>query len=342
MHRISVPIHAILCHISPVRADRLLSILLQLQLHGRMTSRDLAKRLEVSERTIHRDMSALGTAGVPIVAERGARGGWTLMEGYRTNLTGLSESEVQALFVTKPSRLLADLHLEKASDAALVKLLTVLPTVNRRNAELARQRIHIDVSGWNRSNEQVPHLPKLQESVWHDRKLRMLYGEDCPSERVVDPLGLVAKGSIWYLVARIDGDIRSYRVSRIREATILEDCFTRPEKFDLAEFWETSSARFKERLPRFNVVIRATASVVEWLRRMIRFGAIDEVSADCVRMHFDAEEVAKTVLLGLGDQIEVLEPASLRESIVAAARTIVSREASSIAADRAPTALQTI
>src|SRR2546423_8068968 len=172
-----------------MRADRLLSILLQLQLHGRLTSADLAKRLEVSQRTIHRDMESLGSAGVPVVAERGVGGGWSLLEGYRTNLTGLTEAEVQSLFVTKPSRLLADLHLEKASDAALVKLLTVLPAVNRRNAELANQRIYIDVSGWNRSNEQVPHLPLLQQAVWRDRRVRMLYGDDgCAKERVVDPL----------------------------------------------------------------------------------------------------------------------------------------------------------
>ena len=297
-----------------MRADRLLSILLQLQFHGRLTSAALAKRLEVSERTIHRDMSSLSTAGVPIVAERGARGGWSLLEGYRANLTGLSEAEVQALFVTRPEKLLADLHL-------------VLPKLN---PQLARQRIYIDISGWNRSNEQVPHLPALQDAVWRDRKVRILYGDaECPSQRILDPLGLVAKGSIWYLVARIDGDVRSYRVSRVREATILDEAFARPENFDLAEFWDSSSVRFKERLPRFEVVIRASQPVVDWLRRMIRFGGIDEVSADRVRMHFDAEEVAKAVLLGVGDQIEVLEPDSLRQSIFVAARNIVSRNRSS-------------
>jgi len=308
-----------------MRADRLLSILLQLQLHGQLTSAELAKRLEVSERTIHRDMNSLGSAGVPIVAERGAGGGWSLMEGYRTNLTGLSESEVQALFVTKPARLLADLRLEKASDAALVKLLTVLPAVNRRNAELARQRIHIDVSGWNRSNEPVPHLPALQNAVWHDRRVRILYGDEHTAERVLDPLGLVAKGSVWYLVARIDDDVRTYRVSRVREVMLLDERFARPQDFDLEQFWDASSARFKERLPRYAVVIRAPREIHEWLRRMIRFGGIDEVDGERVTMHFDAKEVARAVLLGSADQIDVLEPAELREEIAAAARAIVGR-----------------
>jgi predicted DNA-binding transcriptional regulator YafY len=315
-----------------MRADRLLSILLQLQLHGRLTSRELAKRLEVSERTVHRDMGALGTAGVPVVAERGVGGGWSLMQGYRTNLTGLSDAEVQSLFVSKPSGLLADLNLAKASDAALVKLLTVLPAVNRRNAELARQRIHIDVSGWNRSSEQVPHLPLLQDAVWRDRRVRMLYGDDCASERIVDPLGLVAKGSVWYLAAQIDGTIRSYRVSRVHEATLLDEAFTRPEDFDLARFWEESSTRFKQRLPRYAVVIRTSAAVIPWMRNMLRFGGIDAIENENnghvrVAMHFDAEEVARAVLLGLGDQVEVVEPQSLRHSIVEAARGIVSRGA---------------
>ena len=233
-----------------MRADRLISILLLLQMHARLTARHLAKRLEVSERTIHRDMEALGTAGVPVVADRGVGGGWRLMEGYRANVSGLTETEVQALFVTRPSRLLADLHLDKASDGALVKLLSVLPAVNRHGAELARQRIHIDVAGWNRSRDPVPHLPALQHAVWSDRRLRMLYDRDgCATERLVDPLGLVAKGSVWYLVGRVasssvllpacgekvpegrmrgEGDVRSYRVSRIRDVAILVQSSARP------------------------------------------------------------------------------------------------------------------
>src|SRR5438128_12227933 len=217
----------ILCHISVIelhripvnpkrarssmRADRLLSVLLLLQVHRRLTARELAKRLEVSERTIHRDMEALSAAGFPVFAERGSGGGWMLVEGYRTNLTGLNAVEVQALFVTKPLRLLADLGLDKASDAALIKLSAALPSAHRPGAENARQRIHIDVTGWNRPDEAARFLPLLQEAVWQERRLRFTYqrGGGCDAvQRVADPLGLVAKGSIWYLVAAVDGDIR--------------------------------------------------------------------------------------------------------------------------------------
>ncbi len=294
-----------------MRADRLLSILLQLQMHGRLTTRDLAKRLEVNERTIHRDMTALGAAGVPVFAERGARGGWRLMDGYRANLTGLTDAELQALFVTRPEKLLADLHL-------------ILP---KKTPQLARERIYIDITGWNRSNDPVPHLPALQDAVWRDRKLRILYGDaGSPSERLLDPLGLVAKGSVWYLVARVGEDIRSYRVSRVREAKVLDEAFVRPQ-FDLEGFWKHSEATFKERLPRFEVVVRTSA--IHWLRTMMRYGGIDAIDGDVVRLHFDAAEVAKTVLLGLGDQVEILEPESLRDAVVESARNIVSRSKSS-------------
>jgi predicted DNA-binding transcriptional regulator YafY len=312
-----------------MRADRLLSILFQLQLHTKLTGRELAERLEVSERTIHRDMEALGNAGVPVVAERGTGGGWSLMEGYRTNLTGLSEPEVRALFVTRPARLLADLHLEEASDAALIKLLTVLPAVYRRNAELARQRILIDVTGWTRPSDRVLHLPLLQDAVWRERKVRITYGDKDPHVRLAGPLGLVAKGSIWYLVAEVDGDVRTYRVSRVQDVEILDEPFVRPEGFDLARFWEESAVRFKERLPRYEAVIRAEPSALPWIQAMIRFGGIDNVTEEAglarISMHFDTEEVARAVLLGFGDRVEVLAPPSLRDGILAAARALLSR-----------------
>jgi len=315
-----------------MRADRLISILLLLQMHARLTARTLAKRLEVSERTILRDMDALGAAGVPVVADRGAGGGWRLVDGYRANMSGLTESEVQSLFVTGPSRLLADLHLDKASDGALVKLLSVLPAVSRRGAELARQRIHIDVSGWSRSRDPVPHLPALQLAVWSDRRLRIMYdrGEGCASERLVDPLGLVAKGSVWYLVASIDGDIRSYRVSRIRDAAMLDETFVRNPDFDLAAFWERSAETFRERLPRFEAVIRARDESLPWIQSMTRFGGVDRIDDDSagwkrLAMHFDTAQVARTTLLGFGTTVEIIEPESLRQEVVAEARAVAER-----------------
>jgi len=296
-----------------MRADRLLSILLLLQMHARLTARQLAKRLEVSERTILRDMEALGIAGVPVIAERGVGGGWSLLDGYKTNISGLNDHEVQALFATRPSKLLADLRLDKASDAALVKLLSVLPAVNRRGAELAWQRIHIDVSGWNRSRDPVPHLPALQQAVMRDRRVRITYErDDCTSERTLDPLGLIAKGATWYLAGAIEADVRSYRVSRVRDVTILDETITRPPDFDLAAFWERSQESFRERLPRFPVVARVRPDAMPLFRAMIRYGAIDRVDGDVVTMHFDSEEVARIHLRGFADAVEVIEPSTMQ------------------------------
>jgi predicted DNA-binding transcriptional regulator YafY len=314
-----------------MRADRLLSILMLLQLRGRMTARQLAERLEVSERTIHRDMDALSTAGVPVLAERGSSGGWMLMEGYRTTLTGLNESEITALFLTKPSRLLADLKLDKASDAGLLKLLTVLPSMYRHDAEYARQRIHIDVTGWGQSEETAPFLRTLQEAVWQERKLYLTYqraGESAV-ERVVSPLGLVAKGSVWYLVAAGEGVPRSYRVSRVRDARLSDEPCVRPEGFDLAAYWEQSTLTFKANLPRYLVTLRVSPAIVTRIpyggifARVEHMGEPDQEGWVKVCMRFDAEFVACQYVLGFGPRVEVIEPESLREKIISMAAGVV-------------------
>jgi predicted DNA-binding transcriptional regulator YafY len=241
-----------------MRADRLISILLLLQIHRRLTSHELATRLEVSERTIHRDMEALSIAGIPVFSERGTGGGWSLVEGYRSNLTGLSEAEVQALFLSRPAGLLNDLGLDKASEAGMIKLQASLPLPHQREASVAQERIHIDLTGWNNTKEAVPMLPTLLEAVWHERKLVITYnrGECDAVERVLAPLGLVAKGSAWYLVAGIEDTIRSYRVSRVQSAEMLEERCERPAGFDLAAYWKQSAVEFKNQFPRYEVTIR--------------------------------------------------------------------------------------
>jgi predicted DNA-binding transcriptional regulator YafY len=315
-----------------MRADRLFSIVLLLQAHRLLTARELARRLEVSERTIHRDMEALSGAGIPVVAERGTGGGWSLLGQYRTNLTGLNEAEVQSLFVTKPARLLADLNLEKAAEGALLKLLAALPAIYRRGAEYARQRIHVDVTGWSSGDETVPLLGVLQEAVWQERKVRMTYGRgECgASERLVEPLGLVAKGSVWYLVAAVDRDVRSYRVSGVQAAELLDEPCARPPDFDLAAFWEQSAAKFRAHLGQYRMVARVRREIVPRLRYAGRFARVEqtgEPDADGwvkVALRFDVEEMACEYALSFGTQLEVLEPAALREKVRAAAEGVVA------------------
>lgn len=316
-----------------MRADRLLSVLLLLQVHRRLTARELAKRLEVSERTIHRDMEALSAAGFPVFAERGSGGGWMLVEGYKTNLTGLNKDEIQALFLTKPLRLLADLGLAKASDAAMLKLSAALPSAHRDNAEHARQRVHIDITGWNRSEEHVRLLPVLQQAVWQERKLKFTYERagGCDAvERLADPLGLVAKGTVWYLVAVVDGDIRSYRVSRVSSAELTGESCVRPKGFDLAEYWELSAVSFKAQLPRYQATVRAHPDVFPRMSFAGRFARIEHAEPPDsdgwirVAMRFDVEEMAMEYALSFGSKMEVLEPETLREKVINAAKSVLA------------------
>lgn len=314
-----------------MRADRLLSILLLLQVHRKLTAGDLARRLEVSERTIHRDMVALGMAGVPVTAMRGTGGGWGLLESYQTNLTGLNEAEIQALFLAKPSHLLADLGLERAGEAAFIKLLAALPAIGRRDAQDVRQRIYIDPSGWRRPDDDIACIPVLQDAIWRERRLVFTYGlGDGASERVADPLGLVAKGSVWYLLAAVAGQTRTYRVSRIRTARVSEEPFARPADFDLAAYWERSAAEFVAHLPRYEAVVRVAPGALERMRaggRYVRVEREEPPETDGwarVTLNCEEEHGACEFLLPFGDQVEAIEPPTLRERLVELATRVVA------------------
>ena len=309
-----------------MRADRLLSIVLLLQANHQMTSRDLATRLEVSERTIHRDMEALSGVGIPVTAERGSGGGWSLLGDYRTNLTGLTETEIQSLFLTKSTKLLSDLHLDKAADGALLKLLASLPSRFREGAERARQRIYIDVSGWSRREEAVPLLPVLQAALWTERKLVITYerGANCEAvERLVSPFGLVAKGSVWYLVGAVEGNVRTYRVSRISCAKVLDLVAPIPVDFNLAEYWEQSSSTFKSNAPKYLATFWVSPAVVLRLTFAGRFARVMETDETDVRgwkkvhVGFDVEEMACEYAVSFGPNMEVIEPVTLREKVIA-------------------------
>jgi predicted DNA-binding transcriptional regulator YafY len=222
--------------------------------------------------------------------------------------------------------------LEKAAEGALLKLLAALPSVYRRGAEYARQRIHVDVTGWQRSEEAVPLLHVLQEAVWQERKLSMTYGRGVcePRERLVDPLGLVAKGSVWYLVAAVEGEVRSYRVSGIHRAELTDERCVRPTDFDLASFWEQSTARFRTNLGRYQARLRVRPEIIPRMPYAGRFarieqtGRADEEGWVEVLLRVDAEELACEYALSFGTLLEVLEPQALREKVVEEARRVVA------------------
>jgi predicted DNA-binding transcriptional regulator YafY len=323
-----------------MRADRLISIVLLLQANGRMTAETLASRLEVSQRTILRDMDALSSAGVPVVAERGTGGGWRLIDGYETKLTGLTPAEIRSLFLARPPALLAELGLKEAADAAWLKLRAALPVGVREQAEFVRQRLLIDSRNWRDSAEQLTSLPVLLEALWSGERLKFLYekagGE--ASEREVDPLGLVARANRWYLVAAKGDERRTYRVSRISSAQILPDRASRPENFDLAAYWEASTNRFREHLPRYDATFLVTEHILPWVCYR-PWRVLEQTPAEDhryrVSLRFDAPEEARQFALGHGAELEVLEPQELREYVIATAQAVLAAHAGS-APTRAP------
>ena len=319
-----------------MRADRLISILLLLQAEGRLSARAIAERLEVSERTIDRDMEALSMAGVPVYAERGRLGGWALTDEYRTDLTGLTDPELRSVILATAPSVLADLGLGEAAERALAKLLAALPASRRREAQAARTYLHVDPAGWRRRDDAAPFLPTLEEALRAGRRVAMTYErafDESTVDREVDPLGLVAKGSAWYFVAAVGDQIRTYRASRIRDVRMLDVPVQRPAGFDLATWWAGSRAEYEAMLPTFRALVRVAPAALERARWGWRFGRIEEeLPADAdgwipCRLRFDTIEVALDAVVGLGPDAEVLEPDELRKRVDGVLRRLVARYA---------------
>ncbi|HEY4027196.1 MAG TPA: YafY family protein [Candidatus Dormibacteraeota bacterium] len=313
-----------------MRASRLVSILLLLQVHGRLPASALAERLEVSVRTIYRDLDALGEAGVPVCTQGGAGGGCWLVEGYRTRLTGLTAEEAQALFLAGVPGPAGELGLGIALATAQLKVLAALPEELRARAGRARGRFHLDAPRWFRPPAgELAQLGQIAAAVWEDRMLEVCHRREGrpPVTRTVEALGLVVKAGVWYLVARQPprDEPHVYRLSRILAATALAESFVRPAGFELTDFWSRWSRAFETSLPRVEVVARMAPHVVPRARAV----AVDVTTAEpepggWVRATLTMErlEWAEGAILGLGPGVEVLEPVELRERVAASARAI--------------------
>lgn len=324
-----------------MKADRLLSVLLLLQARGRATERELAEQLEVSQRTVHRDLEALSAARVPVVALRGSQGGWELEKGWRTQVPGLDEAELRALLMAQP-RAVGHPRLAAAAESALNKLMAALPGPMRAQAAAMRERLHVDATGWRETGEDLSMLAVVQDAVARERKLAFDYtkanGEKAP--RTVDPLGLVAKGLSWYLVARGANGVRTYRVSRMEAVTMLAGGFERPPRFDLAEFWRKSTAEFSQQRRRYAATLALTADAARKLRGWsvpteLTGSKHREDSDDwtTLRVEFEAEAEARFIVLGFGSRVEVVEPQELRQWVQAEARAMAGQKIAHSAKD---------
>jgi predicted DNA-binding transcriptional regulator YafY len=321
-----------------VRASRLVSILLLLQNRGRLTAPELARELEVSVRTVHRDVQALSEAGVPIATETGPHGGCFLVGGYRTRLTGLTEGEAAALFLHGAPTSMAELGLGTVLATAQLKVLAALPAELRDRATRVQERFHVDAPGWYRDPDDAPCLTTLAQALWDDRRVLMRYRRaDGEVERRLDPLGLVAKAGVWYLVAANRGQVRTYRAGRVTSATVLDEPAERPAGFDLAATWAAAAEEFQRALWRVRVVARISPGGLRRLRHAIEPGAAaaaaDSAGAPDVdgwrRVTIPAEayEHAALELRLLGPEIEVLEPPALRQRLADDAAATAARYA---------------
>jgi predicted DNA-binding transcriptional regulator YafY len=303
-----------------MRATRLVSLLLLLQTRGQLTAADIAEKLEVSIRTVHRDVESLAAAGVPVEAVRGPAGGYRLAGGYRTRLTGLTGDEAEALFAAGVAGPAAELGLGGELAAARLKLLAALPHELQERATRASRLFHLDTRGWFRAEDKVPHLPALSSAVWRGCRVRLRYREGGRVvQRTIDPLGLVLKGGAWYLVARRSAGMRVYRVSRVASVRALRDEFERPSDFELTSFWEQWSRSFEENLPRVEVTVRVNEDVRRFLPGEPR---IDPDGRTVVSFAHLGD--AYRELLRFGSQLEVVEPLALRERIAETGREVAA------------------
>ncbi|MEU7084551.1 helix-turn-helix transcriptional regulator [Streptomyces achromogenes] len=313
-----------------MRAARLIKMVLLLQSRPVMTAGELARELEVSERTVTRDAQALSEAGVPVYADRGRAGGYRLVGGYRTRLTGLARGEAEALFLSGVPGALREMGLADAASAARLKVSAALLPSLRDAPDTAAQRFHLDAPAWFREPETPALLPVLAEAVWDDARVLARYrrGQDTV-ERRLEPYGLVLKAGVWYLCARVDasGSFRTYRIDRFTAVDRLGERFERDPEFDLPGFWAEQAERFARSILRAEVVVRLSPEGVRRLPHAVdplaartalaQPGAPDPAGWVTVTLPVESEEVAHEQLTALGPEAEVLAPAALRERFAA-------------------------
>lgn len=317
-----------------MRADRLISLLLLLQTHGRLTATQLASLLEVSERTIYRDIDALGAAGVPVYGDPGPHGGFSLLDSYRTTLTGMTSEEIRALFMLSIPAPLIELGLSQELKTALLKLNAALPSHHQTEQEHIRQRFYLDTNWWEQPGEAPSHLHTIHQAVFQDRRLdiRHYLLSGVETQQRVNPYGLVAKAGAWYLVYHFHNQFRVRQVAEIRDAQAVGQSFERQSDFDLISYWHAWCADQQRRKISFTVTLRVVDHFAHHLMRIHPNQPVGNISESdfppcdgwhVLKLHFPSFEDARQRLLGYGRAVEVLEPLALRRSMQDYAEQIV-------------------
>ena len=295
-----------------------------------MTAKALAEELEVSRRTILRDINALSFSGIPVYSEGGHGGGIALIEEYRTTLTGLNKSEVQTLFLASNNHALRDVGLGDAAENLVLKLLAALPKTHHSTADHIRQRLMIDPTWWWHDNTTPPFWDNLQQAVYEDRLIEATYEnfDGNVAERVLAPYSLICKSSLWYLVAERDEELRTYRVTRFRSVRVLDQTFSRRTDFDLPTYWQEHVKNFDSTFGEYRCTLRIhpqRESFVKWLMpgRWQLINEADEEGWLTLSFIMDTDLLAKMLVFGLAGSVEVIEPPELKDSVLAQARAVV-------------------
>ena len=301
-----------------MRADRLVAVLLILQARGRVTASEVADELEISERTARRDLEALAMAGIPVYSQAGRGGGWSLLGGARTDLSGLTAAEARTLFLVAGPSASATPQVK----AALRKLVRALPEPFRADAEAAASAVVIDPKTWDQTQVPEPaHLEVLQHAVVDGRRIAIVYaGRSRPeSERMVDPLGLVSKASVWYLIANTEAGLRTFRVSRVRSVVVTEEPVVRPEGFDLEEHWSSVMAELDERRVPFRAFARVEPQAIPWLRTSfgsrLEVGERDEDGRVAIELRSWSAHTVAGELAAFARWVEVVGPPEVRDAL---------------------------
>ena len=316
-----------------MKSERLIKIIIKLQQGETVTTRRLADDLEVSERTIHRDMESLSLIGIPVYSERGKNGGWRLVDRWKQSLSYLTEKEIISLFLPTPEKIITELNLDISTKDLKQKLLLSVPERMRKSASTIWERIYIDTGTWRGSKNNKSELKFIQQAVMEERKIKIQYkkGNGEESTYVLNPLGLVAKGSTWYVVAiNHEGNYRNFKLSRIINICLQKEYFVRPDEFVLSNYWINSKKQFIKDLPEYEIEVKISRGIIErimFTSRFVRIKQIDNKQSNSdwinAKLSFPTREEAINFVLGFGNQMKLVAPAELRDELIIRAKQVI-------------------
>lgn len=309
-----------------MKADRLISILMLLQLHKQLTASDLAKRLEVSVRTIYRDIESLSSLGIPIFTDRGTNGGIRLLGDYKTSLSGINKNEIYSLFLPSGDKILEDLGIEKLKGSTILKILGDSSIDQIKEVENIQNYIYIDMNTWNKNpvNINKDILFILQKGIWNSNILKIIYRKINETKEVIlKPFGLVCKRGTWYVIGENNDIIKTYKVSSIESAILEKEKFDRPKDFNLENYWKCSTSKFRDLVPKYNFTFKVNPCIINHIKSR-PFITILKEDGNYIDINFDSLFQGIEFAFGYGKNIEIIHPIEAVDEIKRKALEVIN------------------